>query len=102
MENDPETVPQKEPKRARTHQKKDFVVKVYLNDARERDAVLKGAVEGGFRRGGLPEWTKKPHGWEGELVANTDGLSSYLKDCAAKVAAANELSRILKQLVNKR
>lgn len=81
--------------------KTKVTVKVYLSyDDFEKYASR--ATAAGFRRGGLPLFIKKPHGFENERLANTDGISKYLKDCAEKVAAAEELARVLKVLVNKR
>ena len=33
-----------------------------------------------FRRGGLPIFTKRPHGWAGEVDINAAGIGPMLKD----------------------
>jgi hypothetical protein len=99
MPNGPQTVPPNEPKQSPAEGKGDFIVKVYLNDAREREEFIRLAEDGGFRRRGLPTFIKKPHGFEHEHIANTDGISTFLKDCARKRAATLQLSAALRLLL---
>jgi hypothetical protein len=95
MPNTPETVPPKEPKQSPAVAHGDFIVKVYLNDAREREEIIKMAEDLGFRRRGLPEYTRKAHGFEGEHIANTDGISTFLKHAAKSYVHVQELRKSL-------
>jgi|SRR5208283_1867383 len=62
--------------------RKDVCVKVYLNQA--EFAEMAGQAEKvGKRRRGLILHTQKKNGFSGQTVANTDGLSRFLKYCAA-------------------
>ena len=97
-----ETVPSLEEKQSPKVRKPQRYIKVYFSDTDELQEWADRASRAGFRRGGLPILIKKAHGFAGETVYNTDGISRWFKDCAEKVAAAEELSRVLKMLVNKR
>ena len=55
-------------------------VAVYLNKE-ELTSMAQAAEKRHLRRVGLPTETLKPHGFEGEKVANTDGISLLLKFC---------------------
>jgi len=101
-----ETVPkeacEQSPDIPKQRSKNQRYIKVYYSSTTELQLWADRAASAGFRRGGLPVLCKKPHGWAGDMVQNTDGISKYLKDCEEKVATANELSLVLKRLLNKR
>lgn len=101
MENETETVPKEETKQSPKKNKTQRYIKVYFSDTDELQRWADRAADGGFRRGGLQILNKKPHGFASETVYNTDGISKYLKDCEEKVATANELSLVLRRLLNK-
>lgn len=88
--------------------KKKICVKVYLNDKSFAE-IAEQAEKAGKRRGGLALFTQKPHGFAGEVVSNTDGISRFLKYCAEyyKEHEADRLNEIAKvkaeeQELNKR
>ena len=60
--------------------KKKIRVKVYLS-AKDFAEIAKDAEKAGRRRGGLQLFTQKEHGFSNERVANTDGMSKFLKFC---------------------
>ena len=60
--------------------KKKIRVKVYFNE-KAFSEVIAEAEKANFRRRGLQIFTQKKNGLSGELVANTDGLSKFLKFC---------------------
>lgn len=101
MPEAPETVPTAILKQSRKKNKTQRYIKVYFRDTEELQLWADRAASAGFRRGGLQICCKKPHGFDFELVYNTDGISKYLKDCEEKVATANELSVVLRRLLNK-
>jgi hypothetical protein len=101
MQEAPETVPSAEKKQSPKAKKSQRYIKVYFRDTVELQTWADRSAAAGFRRGGLPIFTKKAHGFAGETVHNTDGISRYLKDCEEKVATANELSRVLRNLLKK-
>ena len=53
-------------------------VKVYF-DPGEFAEVVRDAEEAGIRRKGLKLRVQKPHGFAGEGIANTKGVSKFLK-----------------------
>ena len=85
--------------------RKDVCVKVYLNQA-EFSEMAGQAEKVGKRRRGLILHTQKKNGFAGQTVANTDGLSKFLKYCAAywkeheseRMSRATEILRQEKQL----
>jgi len=101
MVTEPETVPKAQGEQSPRRQKAQRYIKVYFSSTEELQTWADRATSAGFRRGGLQILNKKPHGWEGETVFNTDGISKYLKDCEEKVATANELAVILRKLLDK-
>jgi hypothetical protein len=60
--------------------KKKIRVKVYFSP-KDFAEVAKDAEKAGKRRGGLLLFTQKEHGFSNQKVANTDGLSKFLKFC---------------------
>lgn len=60
--------------------KKKITVKVYFNPKTFAE-VAKDAEKTTKRRGGLLLFTQKEHGFGHEKVANTDGISKFLKFC---------------------
>jgi hypothetical protein len=76
-----------------------FVIKVWLNED-QITSMTKEAEKLNFRRVGLPIKTQKPHGFADEWVANTDGISRYLKFCHTyfKKHEAERLERIAEVL----
>jgi hypothetical protein len=59
---------------------KSVCVKVYLNPKLFTE-VAEAAEKAGIRRKGLELYTQKEHGFSHEKLANTDGISEYLKHC---------------------
>jgi hypothetical protein len=86
-------------------QTKKIRAKVYFNE-KQFQAVALDAEKAGKRRGGLQLFTQKAHGFANERVANTDGISKFLKHCwkyyveheADRLAAAAELAQRRKAL----
>lgn len=75
--------------------KKKICVKVYFNPANfPRAARIAEAME--KRRGGLQLFTQKPHGLDGELLSNTDGIAKALKS-ALWYWEENGAERMVKQ-----
>lgn len=59
-------------------QKDKVTVKVYFNPKTFLE-VAELAEKAGYRRRGLQLYTQKKHGFADEKVANTDGISKFLK-----------------------
>lgn len=57
-----------------------FRVSVYFNE-NDLLSLAKEAEKLGFRRVGIPIKKQLPHGFSGQWVANTDGISRLLKFC---------------------
>lgn len=74
-------------------------VKVYFKVG-EFAEITEDAVRAGFRRPGLKLSTAKPHGFKNERVANTDGVSKFLKECWRRNTATQELAAALSYLTN--
>ena len=89
-----ELVPSDEPKE---YPIKKICVKVYfaLHDYLD---VIASAERAGFRRGGLIPFIQKPHGFNGEKVANTDGISRFLKECWRNQQTTQDLDRLLNEM----
>lgn len=89
--------------------KRKICIKVWLNE-QTFPVYAEMAEKTGFRRGGLQLYTQKPHGFQNETVANTDGISKYLKFChkyyveseARRLAEAAEIARIEKEIQEKK
>ena len=60
--------------------KRKICVKVYFNP-KNFPEIAKDAEKAGKRRGGLQLSTLKEHGFANERIANTDGISKFLKFC---------------------
>ena len=81
--------------------KKKVVVKVYFNP-KTFSEIAELSERAGFRRGGLVLYTQKKHGFSNEKIANTDGISKFLKYLIAYWKASegrrlSEMAEILKQ-----
>jgi hypothetical protein len=61
--------------------KSKIYVKVYFNE-KDFTTIAEQSVKVGKRKGGLQLFTQKPHGFAHEKVANTKGISKFLKMCA--------------------
>ena len=72
--------------------KEQIRVRVYFNE-RTLQAIAQDAEKAGKRRVGLPLFIMKEHGFAGERLANTDGISKFLKHCW-KYWKENEASRL--------
>ena len=92
---DPSSKQLQPPKRKRTQR----YIKVYFGSAEELQGWADRAAHRGFRRGGLPIFISKPHGFPGETQHNTDGISKYFKDSEKRVAIADDLIRIVKTML---
>lgn len=57
-----------------------FRVSVYFSE-RDLALLVKETEKAGFRRVGIPIKIQKPHGLPNEWLANTDGVSRFLKHC---------------------
>lgn len=75
-----------------------IVIKVYLSPD-EFYQFAKDAEQAGFRRGGLPLWIKKPHGFANERLANTDGISKFFKWTARNHGIVQALRAALASLL---
>lgn len=89
--------------------KKKIRAKVYFNE--KSFALVAGDAEkAGKRRGGLQLFTQKEHGFAHERVANTDGVSKFLKFTwqywreheSDRLLQAAELARQEKELFEKK
>jgi hypothetical protein len=66
--------------------KQKIRVRVYFNQDSFKAIALE-AEKAGFRRGGLQIFNQREHGFAGQVDANTDGISKYLKHCQAYYVA---------------
>lgn len=90
-------------------QKGISIIKVYVNDQLLTSMAFE-AEKMRFRRGGLPTKIEKPHGFVNDWVANTDGISKYLKYChkyyleheSDRLAKLAEISRKEKELAEEK
>jgi hypothetical protein len=57
-----------------------FRVSVYFSES-DLASLVKETEKAGFRRVGIPIKIQKPHGLPDEWLANTDGVSRFLKHC---------------------
>lgn len=101
MESDPKTAPQNEgedspPRKEKTSLK----ARIYLKDEAEAQELADAAATTinpktgkPFRRGGLPIFKKKPHGWAGEVDINARGIGAYLKHLHYKAHAINAAAK---------
>ena len=101
MENEPKIAPQKEdtdspPKKEKTSLK----ARVYFQNEIEAQEIADAAATTinpktgkPFRRGGLPLFKKKPHGWAGEVDINAKGIGPYLKHLHYKAQAINAAAK---------
>ncbi len=76
--------------------KRKIYVKVYFNE-RDFTTIVEQSVRAGKRKGGLQLFTQKPHGFSNEVIANTKGISKFLKMCA-QYYIENENERIRKRV----
>lgn len=60
---------------------KKVCVKVYFNP-KTFSEIADQAEKSGKRKRGLSLYVQKKHGFEGEVIANTKGISKHLKLCA--------------------
>lgn len=93
-ENQGEIVPQEAEKGTKYRK---ILVKIYLSQE-EFKTLCSEAHEAGFRHGGLQPFNKKAHGFGWELIANTKGLSKYLKWCRGQYLALSSLKGALQTL----
>jgi len=94
FENEGEIVPQLAEKGTKVRK---ILVKIYLSQE-EFKTLCEEAHEAGFRHGGLQPFNKKAHGFGWELIANTKGLSKYIKYCRVQYLALSSLKGALQTL----
>jgi hypothetical protein len=92
-----ETAPQSPKIEKKKKEKRKWRIKVYVNE-QELQNMADAAWEAGFRRGGLPIFKKKEHGFDGEVEINSDGISTYLKYCHKQRKALELIKEGLKGL----
>ena len=73
---------------------RQVLIKVWMNEILFAEAA-RNAERAGFRRGGTVLFTQKKNGLQDEKVANTNGVSKYLKHCMSyyEKAEPERLSR---------
>jgi len=71
-------------------------IKLYL-DGPEFAEWAQESEKAGIRRKGLKLWKQKPHGFQGEVIANTKGIQKFIKLRLYKIWKETELEREIKK-----
>lgn len=76
--------------------KSKIYVKVYFNE-KDFTTIIEDSEKALKRKRGLKTFRQKPNGFENETIANTKGISKYLKMCA-KYYREHETERAKKRI----
>ena len=74
------TQEQEKTQKERERDRRKIRIKVYFNEE-EFSEVITDSEQAHFRRGGLKPFVQKARGFSEEKLANTDGISKFLKFC---------------------